>query len=182
MYSSTRPSGLSVALPTLLLALGAGCGDMAPTKSIEPEPSLAQRAGGQSNVWLAPCGTDVSATASSTIGPEGGVLSAGPAVVFIPPEAVRTPTRFTIQPLAGRTLRVRITARGRDRFGFARPIAVMIGYAHCSRQELLRGNVSVWHVDDATDTPLERMPTVHDRHNATLGFLTTHLSTYAVAH
>jgi hypothetical protein len=42
--------------------------------------------------------------------------------------------------------------------------------------------VSVWHVDDATNAPLERMQTVHDRHNAMLGFLTTHLSTYAVAH
>lgn len=182
MPPSTRPLGRAVALPTLLLALSAGCGDLAPTKSIEPEASLSQRAGSRPEIWLAPCGTDVSAAASSTIGPEGGVLSAGPAVVFIPPEAVRTPTRFTIQPLAGSTLRVRITARGRARFGFARPIAVMIGYAHCSRQEFLRGNVSVWHVDDATDAPLERMPTVHDRHNATVGFLTTHLSTYAVAH
>jgi hypothetical protein len=45
----------------------------------------------------------------------------------------------------------------------------------------LGGNVTVWHVDDVTDAPLERMPTVNDRHHATVGFLTTHLSTYAVA-
>ena len=180
MPSSNRPSGLTVAIPALLLALGAGCGDMEPTSSLEP--SLSARTAARPDTWLASCGSDVSATASTLIGPEGGVLSAGPAAVFIPPEAVRTPTRFTIQPLAGRTLRVRITARGRERFGFARPIAVMIGYAHCSRQEFVGGNVSVWHVDDATDAPLERMPTVHDRQNSTLGFLTTHLSTYAVAH
>lgn len=182
MSSSNRPLGLTVAIPALLLALGAGCGDMEPASSLAPQPSLSARTAARPDTWLASCGSDVSATASTMIGPEGGVLSAGPAVVFIPPEAVRAPTRFTIQPLAGRTLRVRITARGRERFGFARPIAVMIGYAHCSRQEFLRGNVSVWHVDDATDAPLERMPTVHDRQNATLGFLTTHLSTYAVAH
>ena len=182
MHSSNRPSGLTVAIPALLMALGVGCGDVEPTSSLAPQPSLSVRAAARPVAWLASCGSDVSPTASAMIGPEGGVLSAGPAVVFIPPEAVRTPTRFTIQPLAGTTLRVRITARGRERFGFARPIAVMIGYAHCSRQEFLRGNVSVWHVDDATDAPLERMPTVHDRQNATLGFLTTHLSTYAVAH
>jgi hypothetical protein len=76
---------------------------------------------------------------------------------------------------------VRITARGSRHFGFARPVAVMIGYAHCPRQEFLAGNVAVWHVDDATDAPLERMPTVNDRQNATIGFLTAHLSTYAVA-
>jgi hypothetical protein len=116
------------------------------------------------------------------IGADGGVLSAGPAVVFVPPRAVRTPTRLSVQPLAGRTLRVRITARGYERFGFARPIAVMIGYAHCSRQEFLHGNVTVWHVDDDSDALLERMPTVHDAENATVGFLTAHLSTYAVAH
>jgi hypothetical protein len=181
MSSLNRPSGLTVAIPALLLALGAGCGDTEPTSSLAPQPSLSARVADR-DVSLASCGSNVSASASTTIGPEGGVLSAGSAVVFIPPEAVRTPTRFTIQPLAGRTLRVRITARDRDRFGFARPIAVMIGYAHCSRQEFLRGTLSVWHVDDATDAPLERMPTVHDRQNATLGFLTTHLSTYAVAH
>jgi hypothetical protein len=181
MYSSNRPSGLTVAIPALMFALGVGCGDSEPTSSLVPQPSLSARVA-QPDAWLASCGSDLSPMASATIGPDGGVLSAGPAVVFVPPEAVLTPTRFTIQPLAGRTLRVRITARGRDRFGFARPIAVMIGYAHCSRQEFLRGNVAVWHVDDATDAPLERMPTVHDRQNATLGFLTTHLSTYAVAH
>ena len=182
MLSSNRPSGLTVAIPALMLALGAGCGDMEPTGSITPQPSLSARTAADRGTWLAPCGSDVSVAASATIGPDGGVLSAGPASVFIPPDAVRTPTRFTIQPLAGETLRVRITARGRDRFGFARPIAVMIGYAHCQRQEFLSGRVAVWHVDDATNAPLERMPTVHDRHNATVGFLTTHLSTYAVAH
>ena len=181
MSSLNRPSGLTVAIPALLLALGAGCGDTEPTSSLAPQPSLSARVADR-DVSLASCGSNVSASASTTIGPEGGVLSAGSAVVFIPPEAVRTPTRFTIQPLAGRTLRVRITARGRDRFGFARPIAVMIGYAHCSRQEFLRGRVSVWHVEDDTNAPLEAMPTVHDPENATVGFLTTHLSTYAVAH
>ena len=182
MFSSNRPLGLTVAIPALLLALGAACGDTEPTGSLAPQPSLSAHSTARPDAWLASCETDVSATASATIGPEGGVLSAGTAVVFIPPEAVHSPTRFTIQPLAGRALRVRITARDRERFGFARPVAVMIGYAHCSRQEFLRGNVSVWHVDDATDAPLERMPTVHDRQNATVGFLTTHLSTYAVAH
>jgi hypothetical protein len=182
MHSSNRPLGLTVALPALLLALGAGCGDMEPTKSIAPELSLSARVTPQGDVSLASCRTDAARAASAMIGPEGGVLSAGPAVVFIPPEAVRAPTRFTIEPLAGTTLRVRITARGRARFGFARPVAVMIGYAHCSRQEFLRGNMTVWHVDDATNALLERMPTVHDRRNATVGFLTTHLSTYAVAH
>ena len=181
MQSSNRPSGLLVALPALLFVLSAGCGDTEPTSSLVPQPSLSARRA-EPGTSLAACETSESASASAVIGADGGVLSAGSAVVFIPPKAVRTPTRFTIRPLAGGTLRVRITARGRERFGFARPIAVMIGYAHCSRQEFLSGNLSVWHVDDATDAPLERMPTVHDRHNATIGFMTAHLSTYAVAH
>ncbi len=180
MHSWNRPSGLLVALPALL-AFAAACGDIEPASSLTPSPALSARRAPEAGAELAACETSVSASASATIGSDGGVFSAGPAVVLIPPGAVRTPTRFTLQPLAGSTLRVRITARGRERFGFARPIAVMIGYAHCSRQEF-HGNIAVWHVDDATNAPLEPMPTVHDRQNATLGFLTTHLSTYAVAH
>ena len=182
MHASIRSSGLPVTIPALLLALSAGCGDTEPTSSLALHPSLSVERTAQPDGRLASCGTNGSASASAVVSADGGVLSAGPAVVFIPPEAVRTPTRFTIQPLAGRTLRVRITAQGRERFGFARPIAVMIGYAHCSRQEFLQGRLAVWHVDDDTDAPLELMPTVHDRKNATVGFLTTHLSTYAVAH
>lgn len=180
MRSSNHPSSFRAAVPAALFALAAACGEVEPTGSLNSQPALsASRAGPDPS--LVTCLTDESAAASAVIGADGGVLSAGSAVIFIPPQAVRTPTRFTIQPLPGATLRVRVTARGNRRFGFARPVGVMIGYAHCPRQEFLRGNVSVWHVDDATDAPLERMPTVHDRRNATVGFLTTHLSTYAVA-
>jgi hypothetical protein len=175
-----RPSGLSAALPALLLSFFVGCGDTAEPTQVQP--SLSARSAPDRLSELADCGNTASRPMTTMIGPDGGVLSAGSTVAFIPPEAVRTPTRFTIQSLAGSALRVRIAARGHDRFEFARPIAVMIGYAHCARQEFMRGQVSVWHVDDETGALLERMPTVHDRRSSTVGFLTTHLSTYAVAH
>jgi hypothetical protein len=172
-----RSSGLTAAALTLLIILG--CGDAVPTDPTSPSLSL-QRVE-DSRKRLAYCPSSSSDFASAVIDADGGVLSAGSAVVLIPPHAVRAPTRFTLHPLPGRNLRVRITAAGHDRFGFARPIAVIIGYAHCGRQEF-RGRVSVWHVDDRTNAPLERMPTVNDYRNETVGFLTTHLSTYAVAH
>lgn len=180
MYSPNRPSGLRSAVPAVLFAISAACGDVEPTQVLESQPALSTRRA-EVSTTLAACLTDESAPASAVIGADGGVLSAGSATIFIPPQAVRTPTRFTIQPLAGPTLRVRVTARGARHYRFARPVGVIIGYAHCPRQEFLHGNVSVWHVDDVTDAPLERMPTVNDRRNATVGFLTTHLSTYAVA-
>ena len=181
MVPRNRFSGLNAALSALLLSFFVGCGDTAePTQSVRP--SLSARSAPESPSELAACGNPASRPMSAMIGPQGGVLSAGSAVAFIPPGAVRTPTRFTIQSLAGSALRVQITAPGHERFGFARPLAVMIGYAHCTRQEFLRGQVSVWHVDDETGALLERMPTVHDRRTSTVGFLTTHLSTYAVAH
>ena len=175
-----RRSGLSAALPALLLTFIAGCSDTPePTQSVRPSVSARYVPGDAGE--LAECGNVASRPMSAMIGPEGGVLAAGSTVAFIPPEAVRTRTHFTIQSLAGSALRVRITARGYEGFDFDRPIAVMIGYAHCTRQEFVRGQVSVWHVDDETGALLERMPTVHDRRSSTVGFLTTHLSTYAVA-
>jgi hypothetical protein len=177
MPSWNHRSGLLVSAGLLALA---ACRDVETTSSLAPV-SLSARRAPEVGVQLAACETSESSKSSATIGPDGGVFTAGPVIVAVPPAAVRSPTRFTVQPLAGSTLRVRITARGRERFGFARPIAVMIGYAHCSRQEF-RGQVSVWHVDDATNALLEQMPSVHDPRNTTVGFLTAHLSTYAVAH
>jgi hypothetical protein len=174
-----RLSGLTAAPLALLMVLASGCGEADPTHSTAPSLAV-QRAEERTSKLLAFCPSSRPDFASGIIDADGGVLSAGSAVVLIPPDAVRNPTRFTLQPLRGRTLRVRITAEGHERFGFARPIAVMIGYAHCERQEFLRG-AAVWHVDDRTNALLERMPTVNDSRNQTVGFLTTHLSTYAVA-
>lgn len=175
-----RRSGLSAVLSALSLTFLVGCGDTAePTQSVRPSVSVGSTADAPSQ--LATCGNVASRPASAMIGPDGGVLSAGTVVAFVPPQAVRTPTHFTLQSLAGSTLRIRLTARGHDSFAFARPIAVMIGYSHCTRQEFIRGQLAVWHVDDETGALLERMPTVHDRRNSTVGFITTHLSTYAVA-
>jgi hypothetical protein len=171
----------SAALSALLLSFFVGCGDTAePTQSVRP--SISVRSAPEYAAELAKCANPESRPMTAMIGPEGGVLSAGSTIAFIPPEAVRTPTHFTIQSLAGTALRVRITARGHERFDFARPIAVMIGYSHCTRQEFMRAQVSVWHVDDDTGALLERMPSARDRRTSTVGFLTTHLSTYAVAH
>jgi hypothetical protein len=178
MSPAYRLSGLNAVPLVLLLTALVGCGDVDLTNSTAPSLSIQRR--DDSNRWLASCPSSSSHSASAVIGADGGVLSAGSAVVLIPPRAVLSPTRFKLQALPGRTLRVRIVAEGHRRFGFARPIAVMIGYAHCSRQEFPR-NVSVWHVDDDSSVPLERMPTVNDSRNETVGFLTTHLSTYAVA-
>jgi hypothetical protein len=175
-----RPSGLSAVVSVLSLTVLVGCSESAePTQSVRPSVSARYVPDGATE--LAACGNPGSRPISAMIGPEGGVLAAGSTVAFVPPKAVRTPTRFTIQSLAGSPLRVRIIARGHERFEFDRPIAVMIGYAHCTRQEFLHGQVSVWHVDDETGALLERMPTAHDRRNSTVGFLATHLSTYAVA-
>ncbi len=181
MVPRNRFSGLNATLSALVFSSVVGCGDTAePTQTVRP--SVSTRYAQDRPSELADCGNTASRPTTTMIGPEGGVLYAGSTVAFIPPEAVRTPTHFTIQTLAGSALRVRIDAPGHERFEFARPIAVMIGYAHCARQEFMRGQLSVWHVDDETGALLERMPTVHDRRTSTVGFLTTHLSTYAVAH
>lgn len=180
MFSRHRPSGI----PSIVAVLSAftlmSCGESQPTSAASPR-ALQERVTTGGDPALAACATSYNDIATAIIGPHGGTISAGSTVVLIPQHAVRTPTRFTVRPLPGASLRVRITANGHRRFGFARPIAVMIGYAHCGRQ-LASANAAVWHVDDDSQHWLERMPTVHDPANATIGFLTTHLSTYAVAH
>jgi hypothetical protein len=178
MSPSYRSSGLTTAPIALLMSLLGSCGEADMADATAPSFSVQRR--DESSASLVPCPSSASQFASAVIGPEGGVLSAGSTVMLIPPQAVRTPTRFTVQPLAGHALRVRIFADGHPQFGFARPVAVMIGYAQCARQEFPR-HASVWHIDDDTNALLERMPTVNDSRNETVGFLTTHLSTYAVA-
>jgi hypothetical protein len=178
MSTSYRSSGLTAAPFVLLITLLGGCGEAGPADATAPSLSVQRK--DASSASLASCPSSASHLASAVIGADGGVLSTGSMVMLVPPHAVRTPTRFTVQRLAGRTLRMRILADGHPRFGFARPVAVMIGYADCARQEFRR-NVSVWHIDDDTGALLERMPTVNDSRNETVGFLTSHLSTYAVA-
>src|SRR5688500_6101230 len=101
MASWNRPSGLlvAIAIAVLLLAFTAGCGDTEPTNSPASNLSVAPRRA-EAGTWLASCETNASVSASAMIGPDGGVLSAGSATVFVPPQAIRTPTRLTIQPLA----------------------------------------------------------------------------------
>jgi hypothetical protein len=115
------------------------------------------------------------------VGPRGGALTLGNNAIVVPPGAVNERVELTFHRPAGNTLRLDIRANGAEHYTFRKPVAVTISYADCPRQQNVYP-LGVWHLDDRTGERLEFMGGVTDPIRRTVTFLTTHLSTYAVAH
>jgi hypothetical protein len=75
---------------------------------------------------------------------------------------------------------VDITAGAGKHYSFLKPARVTISYDRCPRQNRFLGTADAWHVDPDTGEPLENMGASVDRRSRTVGFTTTHLSTYIV--
>jgi len=161
----------------LVLVVAAGC-EKPPVSpdlgavNLRAQPSFA----------LLECPNHAEKTASRVVGPRGGMLATEHSVVFFPPLAVGTPTSFTLRNPASQYLEVAIEAAGQHSFTFARPVAVMIGYQHCARQNHPTPQLSVWELDPETNQPVAPMRTFSDPRRQIIGFLTDHLSVFAVAH
>jgi hypothetical protein len=135
----------------------------------DPNPSLIK----------CPAATEQSAT--SLIGPLGGVLTVGATRVVIPANAVLSPTTFTLTVPASKYVEIEVTTDSSEHYVFSQPVLVTLDYGRCGRSDLLRAPLSAWNIDPQTKALLEPMVSVDNKLTQTVTFTTVHFSGYAVA-
>jgi hypothetical protein len=111
----------------LCLSFALGCTDHTPT-SIQPDASLIGSLLGPTG--LLQCSNLPYASSTQTIGAGGGVISAGPHTLVVPPGALHSPTTITMTAPTGRGVNsVRFQPEG---LRFVVPAALTMSYANCS--------------------------------------------------
>lgn len=163
--------------PALIAAfLVAGCAD-GPAAPFELQPQAAVTAG----ALLVECPTDIARSASRTLGLLGGTLEVDGTRITIPAFAVLLPTEFTLTLPASNYMEVDIRAGGAEHFTFEAPVSVAIDYSRCTRSNIDKAALSVWHIDTQTKALLENMGGVDDKQARTVTFQTDHLSGFSIA-
>ena len=171
----TVPATIAIFAPFLLAA----CGETPPTA---PASEALFHRTTSDQPQLAYCPARESSIASRVIGPEGGSVAVAGHRIDIPAGAIARPTRVTLTAPAGPTLRVDITAGASPHYTFLTPARVTISYDRCPRQHRLFSHAEAWYFDPSSRQLLEEMDARVDRRDRTIGFTTTHLSTYVVSY
>ena len=170
----------------LMGLLGAGCGSQdvvtAPAGITVPARRSADLAShdvttapGQINKLV--CPTDVSASATVVVGPQGGSFSAPGVRVDFPAGAVPTEQAFTARVIGGSYVDIELTAGDSAHYNFAVPVTVTIDLSRCGP---LPAGLRAWYMDSETKVLLEDMGGVLDQTGRTLRFTTPHFSGYTV--
>ena len=133
-----------------------------------------------SSATLFACPNTKTRSASAVIGPRGGMVGVAGSALVVPPGAVHRPTTFTFTLPESPYLQVDVSAAGVEHYSFARPVALTINYAHCSRSGLPDAPLGAWWVDTETLERLGVVAAVDNRRLRRLTFITDHLSGYAV--
>jgi hypothetical protein len=160
----------------LLLLVAASCGEERATG-----PNAAADAFKLGLTGLVQCSSDVTVRSQDLITSLGGVVSAGGSSISLPAGAVLIPTLITVTVPASKYVEIDVQANDLLSFLFAQPVSVTIDYSRCTRSNIDRAPLSVWHIDPVTKQLLERMDSVDDKDQRTITFTTGHLSAYAVA-
>ena len=160
-----------------LLAVGViACGEPG-----DPESTVGPALASSTSATLVECPTDVAYSTTGTVLPLGGSVSFRGHSVTAPSGAVVLPTDISIAEPASQYMLVDFRANGQEHFQFHAPLTVTISYARCSRANIDKAPLSVWHVDPATGELLQNMGGVDDKQARTITFQTDHFSGYAIA-
>jgi hypothetical protein len=165
----------------LAIALAACAGDS--ITAPQAAPSFNRAAAGApaaTSPSLLACPSNRSLSASAVIGRRGGTVSVGHFSMWVPPGAVRTPTRFTFEVPASQYLEVEIHAAGVAHYQFRHPVRVTLDYSRCGR-DFQASTLDAWYIDSSTKALLTPMRGAHNRGKHSLVFWTDHLSGYALA-
>lgn len=134
-----------------------------------------------SSATLVECPTNSSSSASELITPLGGTVSAGGTTIAVPAGAVLVPTTITVTVPASNYMEVDISVPGVEHFVFEQPATVTLSYARCTRSDIDKSPLTVWHIDGGSKALLEHMGGLDDKLARTVTFPTGHLSGYALA-
>jgi len=133
-------------------------------------------------IVFTPCKPQPYTVASAWIGPKGGILRAGKNYLKVPPGALNTSTRITMESPSSSLNRVVFQPEGLV-FNSGASAHLVMSYSNCS----VRGEQKVAYVNEAL-TILETPPSVSDPLSSTVDARLSHfseyvlLSTYAVVY
>ena len=164
------------AAATLFLLAIASCGEERATG-----PEAAATVLGLGATGLVQCPTDLSFSALDLVTPLGGIVSAAGSSISLPAGAVALPTLITVTVPASKYVEIDVTANNLASFLFDQPVSITIDYSRCSRTDIDREPLEVWHIDPLTKLRIETMESVDNKENRTITFTTGHLSAYAIA-
>lgn len=163
-----------------IVAALSACSD--PATSPTPSPASPSALLLERTSTLLECPSDVSLSASASIGPLGGSVSVGGHRIIVPRDAL--PPGFSVVTLIvppSRFVEIEARVNGLPHFEFAVPVTVVVDYSRCSRSNIDQAPLRVWHIDPLTNTFLEDMGGVDDKAARTVTFTTDHFSGYAIA-
>lgn len=154
---------------------------VAPTAEAVPlaaDTPLFAKAGASLDGLLA-CPTTTSAAGEAVIDASGGTLMVAGHGLYVPPGAVKKPTRFTLSVPASSVLEVDISAEGKREYRFKSPVMVRLSYARCPS---VPADLVGWWIEGGAKGKRGEMPSVDDRSTQSLWITTDHLSGYAIAY
>lgn len=172
-----RTAGWSLGCAALVALIGSCSGSDRSTTGLTDNHSLLSN--GAPSLLECPSNTTVQAT--GTIGLLGGVIQAGGTLVSIPAGALLAPTNIVLTIPASNYMEIDVSVPGVEHFVFDKDIVVTLDYSRCSRSNIDKAPLQVWHIDSQSKTMLEQMPSTDVKLTHTVIFTTGHLSGYALA-
>ncbi|HEX2094749.1 MAG TPA: hypothetical protein VHG28_20260 [Longimicrobiaceae bacterium] len=175
----TRDSLLrTLAGPVIALAL-ASCADLVrPSAAVEAPGAAALSA--SSGSTLLECPIDVTRSDTATVGLSGGVLEVDGHRVVIPANTVLVPTRFSLIVPVSNYMEVWVRAGSEEHYQFSRPVSLTISYARCTRSNIEKQSLRIFHTDESSKAILEDMGGTDDKTARTVTTTTDHLSGYTI--
>jgi len=121
-----------VIVPALLLIAALACTDRSPTSlaPVAPPPQADLIGSLLGGTGLLKCSDLPYASSTSTIGPQGGSISAGPHTLVIPPGALSASTSITMTAPTG--LGVNAVKFAPEGLRFSTPASLSMSYSNCS--------------------------------------------------
>lgn len=182
-FRSSRPAAPRRAL-ALLVALGAAgavAACDAPTPTATPSAPPVLLATGADGFQPLECPVGTTSTSSGVVGALGGTVTLGGHSIVVPAGAVLGLTELTLVEPASNYMEIAVHANGEEHFTFLAPIAITISYDRCTRSNIDKETLTVWHIDETTGEFLEHMGGTDDKEARNVTFSTDHLSGYVIA-